>query len=289
MTKTLNITYSAWNYPSGSARRGSNLDVGYEWSISWVEFRKSTTAEMTWLWFILMDADFLLAAAVKVQKSNHHHWDQSSNYCHPPHASHSKTWSSPSHPHNQQDHCKCKLSLVTALLLPATRHSRSLSFCTIVKSFSERFTPKLVSCLFFLCMFPCECTLWMMSFALARLLIHAVLYFFPALVSGGFSPSSTATSGFSSQGSNTLPCPIPPVAPTSPRTSTGKRRNRKKDHKSSRNHQLPSSSCFSNLTQQNQDFLTETSLNSFDLTVFRATNADCQSVKSYSVSKNQAV
>ncbi|XP_041859909.1 glutamate receptor-interacting protein 2a isoform X2 [Melanotaenia boesemani] len=97
---------------------------------------------------------------VKVQKSNHHHWDQSSNYCHPPHASHSKTWSSPSHPHNQQDHCK-------------------------------------------------------------------------SLVSGGFSPSSTATSGFSSQGSNTLPCPIPPIAPTSPRGSTGKRRNRKKDHKSS--------------------------------------------------------
>ncbi|XP_042347448.1 glutamate receptor-interacting protein 2-like isoform X2 [Plectropomus leopardus] len=98
--------------------------------------------------------------AVKVQKSNHHHWDQSSNYCHPPHASHSKTWSSPSHPHNQQDHCK-------------------------------------------------------------------------SLVSGGFSPSSTATSGFSSQGSSTLPCPIPPIAPTSPRSSTGKRRNRKKDHKSS--------------------------------------------------------
>ncbi|XP_040008159.1 glutamate receptor-interacting protein 2-like [Xiphias gladius] len=97
---------------------------------------------------------------VKVQKSNYHHWDQSSNYCHPPHASHSKTWSSPSHPHNQQDHCK-------------------------------------------------------------------------SLVSGGFSPSSTATSGFSSQGSNTLPCPIPSIAPTSPRSSTGKRRNRKKDHKSS--------------------------------------------------------
>ncbi|XP_029911160.1 glutamate receptor-interacting protein 2-like [Myripristis murdjan] len=94
---------------------------------------------------------------VKVQKSNHHHWDQSSNYCHPPHASHGKTWSSPSHPHNQQDHCK-------------------------------------------------------------------------SLVSGGFSHSSTATSGFSSQGSNTLPCPIPS---TSPRSTTGKRRNRKKDHKSS--------------------------------------------------------
>ncbi|XP_034446870.1 glutamate receptor-interacting protein 2-like isoform X3 [Hippoglossus hippoglossus] len=97
---------------------------------------------------------------VKVQKSNHHHWDQSSNYCHPPHASHSKTWSSPSHPHNQQDHCK-------------------------------------------------------------------------SLVSGGFSPSSTATSGFSSQGSNTLPCSVPPMAPNSPRSTTSKRRNRKKDHKSS--------------------------------------------------------
>uniref|UniRef100_A0A8C7X0G7 Glutamate receptor interacting protein 2a n=1 Tax=Oryzias sinensis TaxID=183150 RepID=A0A8C7X0G7_9TELE len=47
--------------------------------------------------------------AVKVQKSSHH-WDQSSNYCHPPHASHSKTWSSPSHPHNQQDHCKLSLA-----------------------------------------------------------------------------------------------------------------------------------------------------------------------------------
>ncbi|XP_033942433.1 glutamate receptor-interacting protein 2a isoform X1 [Pseudochaenichthys georgianus] len=82
---------------------------------------------------------------VKVQKSNNHHWDQSSNYCHPPHASHGKTWSSPSHPLNQQDHCK-------------------------------------------------------------------------------------STSGFSSQGSNTLPCPIPP---SSPRNSTGRRRNRKKDHKSS--------------------------------------------------------
>uniref|UniRef100_A0A673A762 Glutamate receptor interacting protein 2a n=1 Tax=Sphaeramia orbicularis TaxID=375764 RepID=A0A673A762_9TELE len=60
-----------------------------------------------------------------------------------------------------------------------------------------------------------------------------VLCLLSALVSGGFSPSSTATSGFSSQGSNTLPCPVPPVAPTSPRSSTGRRRNRKKDHKSS--------------------------------------------------------
>uniref|UniRef100_A0A3Q2CX84 Glutamate receptor interacting protein 2a n=1 Tax=Cyprinodon variegatus TaxID=28743 RepID=A0A3Q2CX84_CYPVA len=55
----------------------------------------------------------------------------------------------------------------------------------------------------------------------------------PSAVSGSFSPSSTATSGFSSQGSNTLPCPNAPIAPTSPRNSTGKRRIRKKDHKSS--------------------------------------------------------
>ncbi|CAL1605633.1 unnamed protein product [Knipowitschia caucasica] len=84
---------------------------------------------------------------VKVQKSSHHHhWDQ--GYCHPPHVSHSKTWSSPSHPHNQPDLCKF-------------------------------------------------------------------------------------TSGFSSQGSSTLPCPNAPAAPSSPRSSTGRRRTRKKDHKSS--------------------------------------------------------
>ncbi|CAL8325372.1 unnamed protein product [Merluccius merluccius] len=54
-----------------------------------------------------------------------------------------------------------------------------------------------------------------------------------SLVSGGFSPSSTATSGFSSQGSSSLPCPAPSIAPSSPRGSTGKRRHRAKDHKSS--------------------------------------------------------
>uniref|UniRef100_A0A8D3AC64 Glutamate receptor interacting protein 2a n=1 Tax=Scophthalmus maximus TaxID=52904 RepID=A0A8D3AC64_SCOMX len=63
---------------------------------------------------------------VKVQKSNHHHWDQSSNYCHPPHASHSKTWSSPSHPHNQQDHCKCKLSFL-AWTIPLLLHLSAIS------------------------------------------------------------------------------------------------------------------------------------------------------------------
>uniref|UniRef100_A0A8C7R293 Glutamate receptor interacting protein 2a n=1 Tax=Oncorhynchus mykiss TaxID=8022 RepID=A0A8C7R293_ONCMY len=52
-----------------------------------------------------------------------------------------------------------------------------------------------------------------------------------ALVCGGFSPSSTATSGYSSsQGSSTLPCPIPS---TSPRNTTHKRRQRRKEHKSS--------------------------------------------------------
>uniref|UniRef100_A0A7N6B409 PDZ domain-containing protein n=1 Tax=Anabas testudineus TaxID=64144 RepID=A0A7N6B409_ANATE len=65
------------------------------------------------------------------------------------------------------------------------------------------------------------------------LLIRVVPCLLSAMVSGGFSPSSTATSGFSSQGSNTLPCPIQPIAPTSPHSSTGKRRHRKKDHKSS--------------------------------------------------------
>uniref|UniRef100_A0A674B0N0 Glutamate receptor interacting protein 2a n=1 Tax=Salmo trutta TaxID=8032 RepID=A0A674B0N0_SALTR len=55
-----------------------------------------------------------------------------------------------------------------------------------------------------------------------------------ALVCGGFSPSSTATSGYSSsQGSSTLPCPIPPVAPTSPHSTTHKRCQRSKEHKSS--------------------------------------------------------
>ncbi|CAB1329274.1 unnamed protein product [Coregonus sp. 'balchen'] len=98
---------------------------------------------------------------VKVQKSNLHHWDPTANYSH---TQHCKTWSSPSHQLNQQDHCK-------------------------------------------------------------------------SLVCGGFSPSSTATSGYSSnlgsQGSSTLPCPIPPVAPTSPRSTTHKRRQRRKEHKSS--------------------------------------------------------
>lgn len=52
-----------------------------------------------------------------------------------------------------------------------------------------------------------------------------------ALVSASFSPGSTTTSGPSSQNSSTLPRP---AVPMSPRNSLLKRRQRKKDHKSSR-------------------------------------------------------
>uniref|UniRef100_A0A8C6MCT6 Glutamate receptor interacting protein 2 n=1 Tax=Nothobranchius furzeri TaxID=105023 RepID=A0A8C6MCT6_NOTFU len=51
-----------------------------------------------------------------------------------------------------------------------------------------------------------------------------------ALVCASFSPGSTTTSGPSSQSSNTLPRP---TVPMSPRNSLLKRRQRKKDHKSS--------------------------------------------------------
>lgn len=104
------------------------------------------------LFIFLMALLACFIAAVKVQKSNNHHWDPSSNYCHPPHGSHSKTWSSPSHPHNQQDHCKCKLSLMTAPLLARHGGGRSLflflSFCTFVRSFSESFTSTLAASLY---------------------------------------------------------------------------------------------------------------------------------------------
>lgn len=51
-----------------------------------------------------------------------------------------------------------------------------------------------------------------------------------ALVSASFSPGSTTTSGPSSQSSSTLPRP---TVPMSPRNSLLKRRQRKKEHKSS--------------------------------------------------------
>uniref|UniRef100_A0A8C9XKP9 Glutamate receptor interacting protein 2 n=1 Tax=Sander lucioperca TaxID=283035 RepID=A0A8C9XKP9_SANLU len=56
------------------------------------------------------------------------------------------------------------------------------------------------------------------------------LSLFAALVSASFSPGSTTTSGPSSQSSSTLPRP---TIPMSPRNSLLKRRQRKKEHKSS--------------------------------------------------------
>uniref|UniRef100_A0A8C4GTE4 Glutamate receptor interacting protein 2b n=1 Tax=Dicentrarchus labrax TaxID=13489 RepID=A0A8C4GTE4_DICLA len=56
------------------------------------------------------------------------------------------------------------------------------------------------------------------------------LSLFAALVSASFSPGSTTTSGPSSQSSSTLPRP---TVPMSPRNSLLKRRQRKKEHKSS--------------------------------------------------------
>lgn len=111
---------------------------GNESMISWVEFRKS--AQQRSRFGLYNGSACLRNAAVKVQKSNHHHWDQSSNYCHPPHASHSKTWSSPSHPHNQQDHCKCKLSLMTALLLARQPFSSALLLNLFQEVYSNTLT-----------------------------------------------------------------------------------------------------------------------------------------------------
>uniref|UniRef100_A0A3Q3M998 Glutamate receptor interacting protein 2b n=1 Tax=Mastacembelus armatus TaxID=205130 RepID=A0A3Q3M998_9TELE len=62
------------------------------------------------------------------------------------------------------------------------------------------------------------------------LLNMTFLSFFAALVSASFSPGSTTTSGPSSQSSSTLPRP---TVPMSPRNSLLKRRQRKKEHKSS--------------------------------------------------------
>uniref|UniRef100_A0A3B4ZWZ0 Glutamate receptor-interacting protein 2-like n=1 Tax=Stegastes partitus TaxID=144197 RepID=A0A3B4ZWZ0_9TELE len=60
--------------------------------------------------------------------------------------------------------------------------------------------------------------------------MNIIFLFFAALVSASFSPGSTTTSGPSSQSSSTLPRP---TVPMSPRNSLLKRRQRKKEHKSS--------------------------------------------------------
>lgn len=113
MPRTLNINYASLNDPAGAVWCGPNLDMSLKCDrvlVFWTGFKSTVHC-------FFNSPVFLLADAVKVQKSNHHPWDQSSNYCHSPHASYSKTWSSPSHPHSQQDLCRCKLSHVTALLL----------------------------------------------------------------------------------------------------------------------------------------------------------------------------
>lgn len=166
MTKTLNFNYSALNLSSRHCAAWYEFRHGNESVISWVEFSSSKCTTRAWDEVHLSDVRVCVCffSAVKVQKSNHHHWDQSSNYCHPPHGNHSKTWSSPSHPHNQQDHCKCKLSLVTAPLL-ARLQSRRLFFCTFVKSFPRGFLQHCCHVSSFCRVFPwalwsCRLLLW---------------------------------------------------------------------------------------------------------------------------------
>lgn len=172
MTNTLNINYSALNDPSRLCVVWYKFRHGNESVISWAEFLKMWKTEARRCFIHSVGVFFSLLLAVKVQKSNHHHWDQSGNYYHPPHASHSKTWSSPSHPHNQQDHCKCKLSLVTALLL-ARHHSRSPFFSMIVKSFFQEVYPNTG---FFLLLHVPMVLLWMMNLELT---VPAFWYVFP--------------------------------------------------------------------------------------------------------------
>lgn len=74
-----------------------------------------------------------------------------------------------------------------------------------------------------------------------EILLLFFLFLSEALVSASFSPGSTTTSGPSSQSSSTLPRP---TVPMSPRNSLLKRRQRKKEHKSSRK---PQNLCLSEL------------------------------------------
>lgn len=168
------------------------------------------TAEWVCLVFLIFST-----TAVKVQKSNHHHWDQSSNYCHPPHASHSKTWSSPSHPHNQQDHCKCKLSFVTALLL-ARHHSRSLFFNLIVESFWFTF-PRVYAA-----MFCSSCT----AFSYMKCCVSFQLW---SVVASPLPPQprqASAVRGAIHYPAPSLPLPPPALAAPLARGGTGRRTTR---------------------------------------------------------------
>nr|XP_029519711.1 glutamate receptor-interacting protein 2-like isoform X2 [Oncorhynchus nerka] len=69
---------------------------------------------------------------VKVQKSNLHHWEPTANYSH---TQHCKTWSSPSHQLNQQDHCKSTSGYSSTLpcpippVAPTSPHSTTHKRC----------------------------------------------------------------------------------------------------------------------------------------------------------------
>lgn len=147
-----------------------------------------------------------VCVSVKVQKSDHPHaWDPCVNYCHPPNsglsntsATLNKSWTaSNNNTINSLDYCKCK----------STGHGpRGRSRARARGRARLRVARRLALSCFFL-----------LSAA--------------ALVSASFSPGSTTTSGPSSQSSSTLPRP---TVPMSPRNSLLKRRQRKKEHKSSR-------------------------------------------------------
>uniref|UniRef100_A0AAZ3QZJ2 PDZ domain-containing protein n=1 Tax=Oncorhynchus tshawytscha TaxID=74940 RepID=A0AAZ3QZJ2_ONCTS len=69
---------------------------------------------------------------VKVQKSNLQHWEPTANYSH---TQHCKTWSSPSHQLNQQDHCKSTSGYSSTLpcpippVAPTSPHSTTHKRC----------------------------------------------------------------------------------------------------------------------------------------------------------------
>lgn len=131
---------------------------------------------------------------VKVQKSDHpHSWDPCVNYCHPSNS----TLTSSS-------------TLNKSWTASNNNTINSLDYCKC----KNTTTCHAVSCN--------EILLYCSSGRVKSL--------FAALVSASFSPSSTTTSGPSSQSSSTLPRPIVPM---SPRNSLLKRRQRKKEHKSS--------------------------------------------------------
>ncbi|CAF94896.1 unnamed protein product, partial [Tetraodon nigroviridis] len=149
--------------------------------------------------------------AVKVQKSDHpHSWDPCVNNYYPPNSTLcntgsalNKSWTaSNNNTINSVDYCKCRTADTPADLSPDPLENSEESEHSFVFSFFS---------IFFFCG----------GYAASVS---------TALVSASFSPGSTTTSGASGQNSSTLPRP---AVPMSPRNSLLKRRQRKKDHKSS--------------------------------------------------------